>query len=81
MPIQAMYRNNPDAEANALLDLCELAKTDVSLIEKINFVLSVAVNKAHLKAVTKALKRRKNGNLLAQLEMIDFDTVVDPSFD
>jgi hypothetical protein len=81
VPIQAMYRNNPDAEANALLDLCELAKTDVSLTEQVDFVLAVAVNKAHLKAVTRALKRRNSGNLPAQLEMVDFDTVVDPSFD
>jgi len=81
VPIQAMYHNNADVEANAILDLCELARSDVSLTEQVDFVLAIAVNKAHLKAVTRALKRRNNGQLPPQLEMLDFDTVIDPSFD
>jgi hypothetical protein len=81
VPIQAMYHNNADAEANAILDLCELSRTDVSLTEQVDFVLAIAVNKAHLKAVIRALKRRNNGQLPPQLEMLDFDTVIDPSFE
>lgn len=66
--------------ANALLDLCELARTDVSLTKQVDFVLATAINKAHFKALTRALKRRNNGELPPQVEMLDFDTIIDSSF-
>jgi len=81
VPIQAMYRNNPDKEANALLDLCELAQKGPDSAENVDFVLAVAVNKAHLQAVCRALKRQNNGQIPSQLELLDFDSVIATNFD
>jgi hypothetical protein len=61
VPIQAIYRNNADAEANAILDLCKLSEADVSLTEQVDFILAIAVDKVCLRTVTRALKRCNNG--------------------
>jgi hypothetical protein len=81
IPIQACCANQPAYEAAALLKLHELALLGQEHPDRVDFVLAVAVNKHHLEAVERALKRQNGGAMPGRLVLLDFDTVVSADFD
>lgn len=81
VPIQACYRNQPDYEAKRILDLHELALLDRAEPKSVEFVLVVAVNKQHRRAIERAIMSRNKGKMPEKVALLDFDTVINPEFD
>jgi len=49
--------------------------------DKVDFVLCVSVNRRHRAAIERALKERNGGRMPDRVVLLNFDAVVDPTFD